>query len=177
MISGDNELYERIRAIIRKFDKETIILKASLSDTSYPDVDKNPAYCVIQQNMLGNRRAVQRFPIVSYNEEEETFNTNTTVERNVLVQFDFFGKDEEETLNLATKFSQGLAYFLQEDPYEDMGLLGMVEPVENNSDILPNKNYRHRFTFRLKLCVVYGLTFSEDLITSVKGVEHKVIVR
>lgn len=146
-------LYTSLKGILQELYPNLIVLKSLRNGESDPNLQGDvDVYCIIQEHRQRNLHIPQGPQMI---ETETGHNLVTYQNKRVMVQFDFFGKDESNALNVANECNQWLAERLVRTPQAyNFSLLGMVGDVINNSNLSYGRDYNCRYTFRLDLFVV-----------------------
>lgn len=152
------ELYLSLKEIIQTLYPDLIILKSLREGESDPNLEGDvDVYCVIQQKYQKNLHISQGPVLVEDNGEKHGIQTFQN--RKVVIQFDFFGKDEFTAIEKANECNQWLCEKLIAEPQNyNFSLLGDVGDVYNNSDLIYGKKYKYRYTFLLELFIVDSVT-------------------
>lgn len=157
-MSYTEDIYKELAGILHEYDPNLIILKSLREGEDDPDVDSSvDVYCIIRQRKSNNLHIAQG--TTSYGSvSESSHGVRTFQNKRVVIQFDFYGKDEYTAEDKAMACNTMLSERLTASPDSySFSLLGSVGNVVNNSELAYGKRYKYRFSFKIELFCVYNL--------------------
>ena len=157
-MSETKEIYEELAGILHEYDPNLIILKSLREGEDDPDVDSDvDVYCIIRQRKSNNLHIAQGTTLYG-GSTETSHGVRTFQNKRVVIQFDFYGKDEYSAEDMALACNAMLSERLTASPEAySFSLLGEVGNVMNNSELAYGKRYKNRFSFKIELFRVYKL--------------------
>lgn len=153
------QIYEFLAGAINQLYPDLLIVRGSINDVSYPDVQSVKRFAVIQQSRTRNLHIPQGRVFIPPAEEGQPHGVTTFQNREVEIQFDFYGETEDDAIDRAMGANQWLQdWFLRGTAENGITLKRLSSDVINNSDLFYGKRYLHRFTFKCVLFVVDSVT-------------------
>ena len=150
-------LYGELKDLLHEYDPSLIVIKSLREGEDDPDVDSEvDVYCVIQQRRSKNLH-VSQGPVL-FGQEAEEHSIRVYQNKRVVIQFDFYGRDEYSAEDKANACNTFLCERLVASPEKySFSLFGSVGTVVNNSELAYGKRYKYRFGFQVELFCVYPL--------------------
>ena len=150
-------LYGELKDLLHEYDPSLIVIKSLREGENDPDVDSEvDVYCVIQQRRAKNLH-VSQGPVL-FGQEAEEHGIRVYQNKRVVIQFDFYGRDEYLAEDKANACNTFLCERLVASPEKySFSLFGSVGTVVNNSELAYGKRYKYRFSFQVELFCVYPL--------------------
>lgn len=157
-MAGTEAIYNELRGLLHEYDPNLIILESLREGEDDPDFEPNTdVYCIIRKVREKNLHIAQG--TTEFGESTETSHgVRVYQNKRIVIQFDFYGKDEYSAEDKAIACNTFFADRLTASPSQySFSLFGDVENVVNNSALAYGRRYNNRFSFRLELFYVYPL--------------------